>query len=74
MVHCMVTETHPCVYAIEPHTTKVPAEKKLINSERPLIHHGTAPPAAKKFFIFLPEPEKESPAIRIPMEKITITM
>jgi hypothetical protein len=59
---------------MEPHTTKVPAEKKLINSDRPLIHQGTAPPAAKKLFMFLPEPEKERPAIRIPMEKMIITI
>jgi hypothetical protein len=70
----MVTETHPNVYAMDPHTTKVPAEKKLINSDSPLIHHGTAPPAAKKLFMFLPEPEKERPAIRIPTEKTIITM
>jgi hypothetical protein len=31
-----------------PHTTKVPAEKKLINSDVPLIHHGTCPPPPKK--------------------------
>ena len=59
---------------MEPHTTNVPAEKKLINNERPLIHQGTAPPAAKKLFMFFPEPEKERPTIRIPMEKIIIIM
>jgi hypothetical protein len=32
---------------MDPHTTKVPAEKKLINKDNPLIGQGTAPPAAK---------------------------
>jgi hypothetical protein len=44
----MVIATSPLVYAMEPHTTKVPAEKKLIKSDKPLIHQGTAPPPAKK--------------------------
>lgn len=43
----MVTATIPLSYAIDPHTTKVPTEKKLINNESPEIHQGTAPPAAK---------------------------
>ena len=62
----MVTETQPCVYAIDPHTTKVPAEKKPIKRERPLIYQGTEPPAAKNDDMLFPEPENEMPV------KITI--
>ena len=59
---------------MEPHTTNVPAEKKPINKERPLIHQGTAPPAAKKEFRFLPEPENEIPVIRTKTENNTIVI
>src|SRR5680860_175326 len=58
---------------MEPQTTKVPAEKKLIKSERPLIHHGRAPPAAKKDFMFLPDLEKLKPHIKTNRVKTTIT-
>ncbi|CDF79839.1 hypothetical protein BN863_21270 [Formosa agariphila KMM 3901] len=47
IVDWMVTATHPLLYAIEPQTTKVPAEKKLMNRDKPLIHQGNAPPAEK---------------------------
>jgi hypothetical protein len=70
----MVTETNPLVYAMDPQTTKVPAEKKLIKSDSPLIHHGTAPPAAKKLFIFFPELENDKPIMRMPIEKRIITV
>jgi hypothetical protein len=59
---------------MEPQTTKVPAETKPMKSESELIHQGTAPPAAKKDFISLPEVlEKESPIDKIKREKISIT-
>jgi hypothetical protein len=70
----MVTETKPFVYAIEPQTTNVPAEKKLMKSDNPLIHQGTAPPAAKKLFMFFPELENERPPISMPIEKMIIIM
>ncbi len=69
IVHCIVTATHPCEYAIDPHTTNVPAEKKPMNNESPLIDHGIAPPAAKNDFISFPFFEKDNPAIIIPMLK-----
>jgi len=60
---------------MEPQTTKVPAETNPIKSESELIHHGTAPPAAKKDFISLPEVfEKESPMNKIRSEKSIITI
>jgi hypothetical protein len=70
----MVTDTQPCVYAIEPQTTKVPAEKKPINNERPFIYHGTEPPAAKKEDIFFPEPENEMPVRITIREKASIVI
>jgi len=46
-----------------------------MNRESELIHQGTAPPAAKKDFISLPEVfEKERPMNRISSENSTITM
>src|SRR5690606_11673233 len=65
MVICMVIATIPYVYAIEPQTTKVPAEKKLIKRESPLMGQGTAPPAAKKDFISAPCFPKDRPATMI---------
>lgn len=70
----MVMATQPLEYAMEPHTTKVPAEKKLINRERPLIHQGSAPPAAKNDFMFLPDFEKLSPHTKTSKVKISITV
>jgi hypothetical protein len=68
----MVIATSPWVYAIEPHTTKVPAEKKLINSDNPLIHAGTAPPPAKKDLMLDPVLEKDIPVANTIREKIRI--
>jgi hypothetical protein len=74
MVHCIEMETHPEVYAIEPQTTNVPAETKPIKRESELIHHGTAPPAAKKDFMSFPDVlEKERPIMNIKREKARIT-
>jgi hypothetical protein len=47
-------DTHPYLYAIEPQATKVPAEKKLMNKDKPPINQGTASPPAKKDLRFLP--------------------
>src|SRR5690242_4999550 len=55
-----------------PHTTNVPAEKKLMNKDKPLIHQGTAPPPAKKDFILFPDPEKARPQTTTIMENIVI--
>ena len=57
---------------MDPQTTKVPAEKKLINKDKPLIQYGTAPPAAKKDFIFCPDLAKDMPVINTTREKIVI--
>ena len=57
---------------MDPHTTKVPAEKKLIKRDNPLIHHGNAPPAAKKDFMLLPDLAKDIPHTKTSAEK-TIT-
>ena len=57
-----------------PHTTNVPAEKKLIKSESPLIHQGTAPSPAKNDFILFPDPEKANPQITTIREKIAIVI
>jgi hypothetical protein len=54
---------------MEPQTTKVPAEKKLMKSESPLIHQGTAPPAAKKDLISLPVRDKDNPVRNTTIEK-----
>jgi hypothetical protein len=62
------------VYAIEPQTTKVPAEKKPIKSERPLIYQGTEPPAAKKEVMLFPEPENEMPVRITIREKANIVI
>jgi len=60
---------------MDPQTTKVPAETNPINKDKLLIHQGTAPPAAKKDFMSLPEVfEKESPINKIRSEKSTITI
>ena len=64
--------TMPFVYAMEPQTTKVPAEKKLMNNDNPLIHHGIAPPPAKKDFMLEPVRENDSPVINTISEKINI--
>src|SRR5690554_2610437 len=66
IVHCMVMETHPYAYATDPQTTKVPAEKKPMNNDNPLICQGTAPPAAKKEVISFPFLEKAKPEIKTP--------
>src|SRR5690554_1594641 len=66
IVHCIVMETHPYAYATDPHTTKVPAEKKPMNNDNPLICQGTAPPAAKKEVMFFPFFEKAIPEPRTP--------
>ena len=55
---------------MEPQTTKVPAEKKLMNKDRPLMDQGTAPPAAKKDFISPPCLPNDKPAPRIINVKI----
>ena len=73
MVDWMVMATHPLLYAMDPQTTKVPAEKKLINKDRPLIHQGSAPPAAKKDFMFFPDLEKLNPQIKTSRVKTIIT-
>jgi hypothetical protein len=59
---------------MEPHTTKVPALKKLMKRERPLIPHGTDPPPAKKEVRFFPDLVKEIPARTIIREKSNNTM
>jgi hypothetical protein len=60
---------------MEPQTTKVPAETKPMNKYIPLIHQGTAPPAAKKERISLPDFfEKDSPIKIISKENDAITM
>ena len=68
----MVIATIPCVYAMEPHTTKVPAEKKLMNNDNPLIHQGIAPPPAKKDFTLVPVFEKDIPVTNTIREKINM--
>jgi hypothetical protein len=51
------------------------ADTKPINSDKLLIHHGTAPPAAKNETISLPDFfEKESPMNIISREKREMTM
>jgi hypothetical protein len=70
----MVIATKPYLYAIEPHTTNVPAEKKLINSDSPFMDHGTDPPAAKKDFMLVPFFPKESPATKMISENIAMVM
>lgn len=70
----MATATQPYLYAMAHHTTNVPAEKKLIKSDSPLIHQGTAPPPAKKDFILLPDPEKANPQITTISENIAIVI
>jgi hypothetical protein len=52
----------------------VPAEKKLIKSDNPLIHQGTAPPPAKKDFMLLPAPEKDRPQMTTIRENTTIVI
>ena len=74
IVHCIPTDTQPCMYANDPQATNVPAEKKLMNKDSPLIHHGTAPPPAKKVFMFFPAFANDMPAARTPRVKTTITM
>jgi hypothetical protein len=59
---------------MEPHTTKVPALKKLMKRESPLIPQGTDPPPAKKEIRFFPDLENEIPARTMIREKITNTM
>ncbi len=59
---------------MEPQTTKVPALKKLMKRESPLIPHGTDPPPAKKDVIFFPDLAKEIPARTMIREKINNTM
>ena len=59
---------------MEPQTTNVLAETKPINSDKLFIHHGTAPPAAKKESISpLDLLEKDKPINMIKTEKATIT-
>ena len=72
IVDWIVTATSPSEYAIDPQATKVPTEKKLINKERPLIHHGTAPPAEKNDFMFLPLLAKDIPVMNTTTEKRTM--
>src|SRR5690554_4278724 len=72
IVHCMVMDTHPYAYATDPHTTKVPAEKKPMNNDNPLICQGTAPPAAKKEVMFFPFFEKAIPDPRTPAVRSNI--
>ncbi|MNY76748.1 hypothetical protein D3C86_2164290 [compost metagenome] len=56
-----------------PHTTKVPAEKKLINNDNPPMNQGTDSPPAKNDFRFLPVLEKLIPTSMMKTEKITTT-
>ena len=54
--------------------TNVPAEKKPMNSDSPLIHQGTLPPPAKKLFIFLPVEENSEPTNMMPAAKTAMVM
>src|SRR5690606_7472900 len=45
--------TAPSLYAIPPHTTKVPAEKVVMKAERPESHQGDCPPALNMSFVEL---------------------
>jgi hypothetical protein len=71
----MVIAVQPDEYAMDPHTTNVPAETKPMNSDKLLIHQGTEPPAAKNDRIspadFL---ENDKPMNKMRREKSTITM
>jgi hypothetical protein len=58
---------------MEPHATKVPAEKKLMNRDIPPINQGTDSPPAKKDFRFLPVREKLIPTSIMNTEKTIIT-
>ena len=57
---------------MDPHTTKVPAEKKLINRDNPLIHQGTAPPPAKKDLMLVPVRENKIPVTNTITENISM--
>jgi hypothetical protein len=59
---------------MEPHATKVPAEKKLMKSDRPPIVQGTASPPAKNDLIFRPVLENNNPIQSIKAEKTKITI
>ncbi|MCQ2165761.1 MAG: hypothetical protein MJZ04_11420 [Bacteroidales bacterium] len=74
MVHCITTATHPEVYAMEPQTTKVPAEKMLMKRDRPDIHHGSVPPAEKKLREPVPRRKDAMPANSTTMANITSDM
>jgi hypothetical protein len=73
IVHWIVTETHPYLYAIEPHATKVPAEKKLMNKDKPPINQGTASPPAKNDLIFRPVRANNIPMHTMKAEKMKMT-
>ena len=74
IVHWMVIATHPYLYAIEPHATNVPAEKKLIKSDNPPINQGTDSPPAKNDFKLIPVLAKTSPIHNTNAEKTKMTM
>ena len=58
-----------------PSFSKCPStRKKLMNNDRPFIHQGTAPPAAKKVFMLLPEEEKDMPVTNTISAKINSTI
>jgi hypothetical protein len=52
----------------------VPAEKKLMKSDKPPINQGTASPPAKKDFILVPVRENSKPILNINAEKIKMTI
>lgn len=58
---------------MEPHATNVPAEKKLMNKDKPPINQGTASPPAKKDLRLRPVRENSKPITMINTEKTTIT-
>jgi hypothetical protein len=59
---------------MDPQATKVPAEKKLMKSDKPPITHGTDSPPAKKDLRLMPVLEKIKPIHKTNAEKTKITM
>ncbi|MNR02862.1 hypothetical protein D3C85_1187310 [compost metagenome] len=58
---------------MEPQATKVPAEKKLMKSDKPPMNQGTASPPAKNDFKLRPVRENNRPINMINTENTTIT-
>ena len=54
-----------------PQTTKVPAAKKPIKSDSPLIAHGMFPPPPKNPLRSFPDFDREMPVASTATEKIT---